>query len=144
MMNCPIDLTLTPLFFTWYPITITIHFSVGMLGQCCRKKVSSSHVSTHRTTDKALSWNRRGYAPPAWIIRHQWRGFNRKGNLMKSSANNAFCHHIENAHYFWVYQIYSPVVPDTVEQPLCPTIAKHPLPMPLWWSISTLYSPVCT
>ena len=37
-MNCPIDLTLTPLFFTWYPITITIHLSVRMLGQCCRKK----------------------------------------------------------------------------------------------------------
>ena len=47
----------------------------------------SKYVSTHRTTHKAspyvLPWNRRGYAPPVWMIRHQWRGFNRKGNLMK-------------------------------------------------------------
>ena len=32
-MNCPIDLTLTPLFFTRHPITITIHFSVGTMLQ---------------------------------------------------------------------------------------------------------------
>ena len=45
-----------------------------------------SDVSTHRTTHKAspymLPWNRRGYAPYVWMIRHQWRGFNQKGNLM--------------------------------------------------------------